>query len=567
MVVDRSRLAPDRRDDLLRTLRGRHFDVLVIGGGVTGCGAALDAASRGLAVALIEANDLASGTSSRSGKIFHGGLRYLEQFNLSLVREALLERDLMVERLCPHLVSPETFLFPFTKHWQRPYIGAGVAIYDLLRLTGPRSVPGHRHLSRKAVLRAMPGLSPEHVTGGVQYSDVRVDDARHTMSVARTAAGLGATVLARARAVGLLREAGRVTGARVRDVESGDEFDVTAQVVVNASGVWADQVQKLSGTHSISVTPAKGVHLVVPRDRIESSTGLIARTPDSVFIVRRWFDYWLMGTTDTRWEYDRDDPAATKDDVDYLLGHANRWLRKPLDYPDLVGVYAGLRPLVGVAGGSTASLRRDHTVLEDPIGLITIVGGKYTTYRLMARDVIDAATSRLRRTVPPSATDQLPIHGAVRFGEYQAGRAELASESGLAEDRIDHLLGRYGTATSDLLDLVASRPLLGRPVEGAPGYLGAEIVYAAQAEGALHLDDVLTRRTHISMETSDRGVLAAPMVADLMAEALGWDDSTREEEVERYRLAVEADRVAAASPTDSAASAARKALLEPQPGQ
>ncbi|HEY8454734.1 MAG TPA: glycerol-3-phosphate dehydrogenase/oxidase [Actinopolymorphaceae bacterium] len=578
MSIDRSRLSATRRAEQMQVLGTRTYDLVIIGGGVTGAGAALDAVSRGLSVVLVEADDLASGTSSRSGKIFHGGLRYLEQLNFGLVREALLERDLMVERLCPHLVEPEPFLFPFTHHWQRPYVGTGVALYDLFRVTGTRSVPGHRHLSRKAVLAEMPGLRPEGIVGGVQYYDVRVDDARHTMLLARTAASLGAIVVTRARVVALNREAGRVCGVRVYDVETGHHVDISARAVINAAGVWSDEVQALAGRQTISVTAAKGVHLVVPADRINSRTGLIARTRDSVFIIRRWFDYWLMGTTDTAWEFDRDAPLATKADVDYLLGEANRWLRRKLSLDDVVGVYAGLRPLVGRpartsrgqageggrlsrlfrgrgagAGASTASLRRDHTVVEAPIGLVTVVGGKYTTYRLMAQDAVDAAARPLRQTLPPSATHRLPLLGAVGFEAMRHQRQSLARESGLAVEWIDHLLGRYGTLTTQLLDLIADEPELGRPLLGAPRYLAAEVVYAVEAEGALHLVDVLARRTRIFMETPDRGTHAAPNVARLMGRVLGWDDDRRAEEIASYRRLVEAERRAAEASSDEKA--------------
>ena len=559
MTVDRSALTASRRDEQLATLGARDFDVVVVGGGVTGAGVALDAVARGLTVVLLESDDLASGTSSRSGKVFHGGLRYLEQLNFSLVREALLERDLMVERLCPHLVEPEPFLFPFTKRWQRPYIGAGVALYDLFRLTGSRSVPGHRHLGRRAALAEMPGLAPDKITGAVQYYDVRVDDARHTMTLARTAASLGATIITRARVVGMLREAGRVRGVRVHDLESGRHIDVSGRVVINAAGVWAEEVQALGGQQNIAVTAAKGVHLVVPADRIDSRTGLIVRTRDSVFIIRRWFDFWLMGTTDTPWEYDRLRPLATRQDVDYLLDQANQWLRRPLGPDDVVGVYAGLRPLLRGAGGgagvtdSTAALRRDHTVVEGPLGMVTIVGGKYTTYRLMARDAVDAAARPLRRTLPASTTDRLPLVGAVGFEAIRHQRDRLARESRLAGPWIDHLLGRYGTLTTEVLDLIAEQPDLGRPLLGAPHYLAAEIVYAARAEGALHLVDVLARRTRIFMETADRGTDAAPNAARLMSEVLGWSEARRTEEIGAYRRMVEAERRAAVMDTDEKA--------------
>ncbi|MGH3659652.1 MAG: glycerol-3-phosphate dehydrogenase/oxidase, partial [Micromonosporaceae bacterium] len=375
--------------------------------------------------------------------------------NFSLVKEALTERDLMVDRLCPHLVSPERFLFPFTHRWERPYVGAGVLLYDLLRLTGTRSVKGHRHLSRKRVLREAPALLPDHITGGVQYYDVRVDDARHTMTLARTAAGLGAAIATRVRVTEVLRDGDHVTGVRARDAESGEQVTVRGRTVINAAGVWAEQVQTMAGKPSIGVTAAKGIHLVIPGDRIDSRTGLIVKTHDSVFIIRRWFDHWLMGTTDTTWDHDRDDPAATKADVDYLLGHANRWLRNPLSYSDVVGVYAGLRPLVSGKGASTAALSRDHAVVEGPQRMFTVVGGKYTTYRLMARDAVDAATRAVGRQVPKSGTENLPILGATGYHALRHQREALADESGLDVRWIDHLLGRYGTATLDLLDLIA----------------------------------------------------------------------------------------------------------------
>lgn len=568
------RLDVAARAAALRRVRDQIIDVVVIGGGITGVGTALDAASRGLSVALFEAGDLAGGTSSRSGKVFHGGLRYLERLNFSLVREALTERDLMVDRLCPHLVSPEPFLFPFTRRWERPYVGAGVLLYDLLRLGGPRSVPGHHHLTRRDVLREMPALQPARITGGVRYHDVRVDDARHTLTVARTAAALGATVLTRARVVGLVWDAGRVAGVRVRDLvpdstarsgpaapptTSGTEFVVRAHAVVNAAGVWAEQVQALAGPPTISVTAAKGTHLVVPGDRIDSRTGLIAKTRDSVFIIRRWFDHWVIGTTDTRWHHGPDDPAPTRTDVEYLLRQANRWLRRALRREDVTGVYAGLRPLVSGKAATTAALPRDHVVVTGPPGMVTVVGGKYTTYRLMARDAVDACIPWLGG-VPPSPTHRLPILGAAGYVALRNQCRALAAESGLSERWVMHLLSRYGTLVTDLLDLIAERPDLARPVPGAARYLAAELHYAASHEGALHLEDVLVRRTRIFMETSDGGLPAAPYAARVVGDVLGWNDVRREEEVERYRLEREADRRAAAALTDEDAVAARRSV-------
>ncbi|ADD43717.1 glycerol-3-phosphate dehydrogenase/oxidase [Stackebrandtia nassauensis] len=554
----RNRFDPRRRADTIAELSDREFDLIVIGGGITGVGTALDAVSRGLSVALLEAGDLAAGTSSRSGKVFHGGLRYLQQLNFSLVREALKERDLMVDRLCPHLVSPELFTFPFTRRWQRPYVGAGVLLYDLLRLTGTRSVGGHRHLSRKGVLRKLPGLKPKPLTGGVSYYDVRVDDARHTMTVARTAAGLGARIVTRAEVTGIVRDGETVIGVVVRDKENDTEFTVRGRSVVSATGVWAEGVQALAGESSIAVTAAKGIHLVVPADRIDADSGLIAQTDDSVFIIRRWFDYWLMGTTDTAWDHERDDPAATGADVDYLLAQANRWLKRPLSREDVVGVYAGLRPLVSGRKGATAALSRDHTVMAGPRGMFTVVGGKYTTYRIMARDAVNAAVGHLGSDTPDSATDKLPILGADGYRALRNQRLALAAEAGLDPEWIDHLLGRYGTLVLDLLELMAERPELAKPVEGAPKYLAAELYYAASHEGALHLDDVLVRRTRIFMETPDHGEAAAVHAAAIVGEVLGWDERRQADEVERYRLEREADRRAVDALTDDDAMTARR---------
>lgn len=534
--VDRASLNEAQRSRAWRALSSRTYDVVVIGGGVTGAGVALDAASRGLSVALVEARDLASGTSSRSGKIFHGGLRYLEQLNFGLVREALVERDLMVERLCPYLVRPVKFLIPLTRVWERPYVGAGVALYDLLRLTGPRSTPGHRHLSRRATLREIPDLRAERVRGGVQYYDVRVDDARHTMTVARTAARLGCDLVTRAEAVAIRRDAGsRVAGVRVRDQRSGAEIDVSARTVVNATGVWAEQTQRLAAEHGVSVTPSMGAHIMVPGDRINARSGLIARAAGSVFIIRQWFDSWLLGTTDAPWHGSLSDPVALDADVDFLLGEANRWLRQPLARADVIGVYAGLRPLVTGTGDSTAGLSRDHAVLEGPPGLITVVGGKYTTYRVMARDVVDTVGRQLARSVPTSATDTLPIFGVAGWSELGERVEELAAETAVPAARIERLLGRYGGATTALFDLIGDRPELAESLPGAPGYVGAEVVYAAEHEGATKLEDVMMRRTRIAIESTDAGSRAAARVADLMGGTLGWSDARRADEVAAYK--------------------------------
>src|SRR5690606_16228353 len=372
------------------------FDLVVIGGGVVGVGTALDAATRGLRVALVEARDLASGTSSRSSKLFHGGLRYLEQLEFGLVREALRERELMLTTIAPHLVKPVSFLYPLTHRvWERPYTATGLLLYDTMG--GARSVPGQKHLTRAGALRMVPALKRDALIGGIRYYDASADDARHTMMVARTAAHYGAVVRTSTQVVGFLREADRVTGVRVRDVEDGRETDVRASVVVNCTGVWTDELQHLAGSRGrFRVRASKGVHIVVPRDRIVSETGLILRTEKSVLFVIPWrSNHWIVGTTDTDWNLDLAHPAATKNDIDYILSHVNKVLATPLTHDDIEGVYAGLRPLLAGESEETSKLSREHAVARVAPGLVAIAGGKYTTYRVMAADAVDAAAADL----------------------------------------------------------------------------------------------------------------------------------------------------------------------------
>lgn len=523
-----ARLDVADRPAALRTLAETEFDVLVIGGGVVGVGAALDAASRGLSVAIVEARDWASGTSSRSSKLIHGGLRYLEQLEFSLVREALRERGLLLRRLAPHLVRPVSFLYPLRhKGWERPYVGAGLMLYDTIG--GANALPRHKHLSRTKALGLAPALRPDALTGAVRYYDAQVDDARFTMAVARTAAQHGATVLTRAEATELLREGTQVVGATVRDALSGKEIRVRARRVIAATGVWTEK------NRAFRIQMSKGVHLLVPRDRIQLDTGLIMRTEKSVLFVIPWDRYWIIGTTDTPWENGPDRPTATSDDVDYLLRHVNEALRDPLTTDDIVGVYAGLRPLLAGNGGETAKLSREHSVAEPEPGYFVVAGGKYTTYRVMAADVVNAAIRGLGKYAAPSLTQHLPIHGAVGYHELWADRTALAARAGLSTSTVERLLGRYGSAITELITMIGQDQSLATPVTGADGYLAAEVVYAVTHEGALDLDDVLSRRTRISIEYPNHGLAAVEQVAELIGPHLGWDASARHEAVEVYR--------------------------------
>jgi glycerol-3-phosphate dehydrogenase len=556
-----ARLGPAERAAALAALADTEHDVLVVGGGVVGSGVALDAVTRGLSVGLVEARDFGSGTSSRSSKLIHGGLRYLEQLNVSLVREALGERSLLLQRIAPHLVHPVSFLFPFTHHgWERLYVGAGVTAYDVLgfSLGQTRGMPRHRQLTRSGALRIAPALKRSSFTGALIYWDAQVDDARYVMTLVRTAAAYGAHAASRTQVTGFLREGERVTGVRAVDLESGAELEIRAQQVVNATGVWTDETQAMvGGRGTINVRASKGVHLVVPRDRIHSGTGIILRTPLSVLFVIPWGRHWIIGTTDTDWSLDKAHPAASRADIDYVLGQVNRVLAVPLTRDDVEGVYAGLRPLLAGESESTSKLSREHTVAHPVPGLVMIAGGKYTTYRLMARDAVDAVAHGLDGRVAPSCTDAVPLLGADGYIALWNARYSLARSSGLHVARIEHMLHRYGALAGEVLDLIAAEPGLGKPLAGADDYLRAEVVYAASHEGARHLDDVLARRTHVSIETWDRGLSVAGEAAGLMAGPMGWKSRQVAREVENYQARVAAERASQDAQTDQDADAIR----------
>ncbi|HZE50744.1 MAG TPA: glycerol-3-phosphate dehydrogenase/oxidase [Jatrophihabitantaceae bacterium] len=555
-------LSPQNRADALAAMReARELDILIVGGGVVGAGAALDAVTRGLSTAIVEARDWASGTSSRSSKLIHGGLRYLEMLDFALVREALHERGLIVSKLAPHLARPVRFLYPLThRGWERPYVGAGILLYDTMgtALGSARGLPRHRHLSKRKALREAPCLKPESLTGAVTYWDGQVDDARHTMTLVRTAASYGAYAANRTRVLDFLREGERVVGARVVDLESGEKFDVRAKQVVNATGVWTDETQRMADTRGqFHVRASKGIHLVVPRDRIQSNTGIILRTEKSVLFVIPWGRHWIIGTTDTDWNLDLAHPAASARDIDYLLGHVNAVLKSPLAREDVQGVYAGLRPLLSGESDSTSKLSREHIVGHPVPGLVVVAGGKYTTYRVMGKDAIDEAVRGMDARVPPSCTEDVLLVGADGYEARRNQKHGLADTSGLHVARIEHLLSRYGSLVDQVLELIAADPTLAQPLPGADDYLRAEVVYGVSHEGARHLDDILARRTRASIEAWDRGVGAAEVVADLMAPLLGWDERQRQTEIDHYTARVAAERESQDQPDDATADAAR----------
>lgn len=560
-IPAQTKLGPEQRRAAIDALKETELDVLVVGGGIVGAGSALDAATRGLTTGILEARDWGSGTSSRSSKLVHGGIRYLEQLNFGLVREALIERGLLLQRIAPHLVKPVRFLYPLKKRFfERLYIGAGMLLYDAFSYSGgrPPGVPHHRHLSRRQVFKAAPSLAKDALIGGLTYYDAQVDDARYVSTLVRTAASYGAHAASRVRVVGFLKVGQRVVGVKAHDLETGEHFEVRAKQVVNATGVWTDDTQALVGERGqFRVRASKGIHLVVPRDRFQSTMGMILRTEKSVLFVIPWGRHWLIGTTDTEWDLDKAHPAATAADIDYLLAHVNRVLAVPLTREDVEGVYAGLRPLLAGESDQTSKLSREHVVTHSVPGLVVVAGGKWTTYRVMAEDAINAAADALDGRIPASTTADIALLGAEGYPAAWNSRERTAREAGLHPVRIEHLLNRYGVLAEDLLALIRENPALAEPLPGADDYLGAEVVYAATHEGALHLEDVLARRTRISIEAWDRGVSAAPVAAELMGEALGWSAERIAEEVEVYLGRVEAERASQEQPDDASADRIR----------
>ncbi len=551
----------DTRRRSLAAMTAGALDVLVVGGGITGVGAALDGASRGLEVGLVEASDFASGASSKSSKVIHGGLRYLEMGDIGLVREALRERELLLSTLAPHLVSPIPFLWPLRRRgWERPYLGAGLVLYDTLG--GARSVPRHRHLSRSGALAQAPVLRRDALVGAVQFYDGAEDDARMVAAVARTAAAQGAHLATRARVVELLRVGGRVTGAEVLDEETGETVVIRARHVALAAGAWTDVVRATAGgVYESQIKPSKGIHLVVPLDRIPISTGILARTEKSVLFILPSDFGWVIGDTDTPWTHGPDRPVASGADVDYLLAKTNALLAEPLTREDVVGVFAGLRPLVGPANAAdTTRLSRRH-VVETPVpGLTTVAGGKYTIYRVMAADLIDAAGMDLA-DVPPSPTARIPIVGADGYLAAYHRRRALAAQTGVEVEMIERLLRRYGDRVDELLILIGERPELAEPLQGGGPHLAVEVVHACTHEGALHLEDVLERRTRLAISVADRGLAAAAPTARLMAGELGWQADRVRYEVDAWRRRLAAERAGEAAPDDDSAVRAYRAAL------
>ena len=529
------------RVEALRRLADDPFDVLVVGGGITGAGVALDAVTRGLRVGLVERRDLAAGTSSKSSKLVHGGLRYLQQGEIGLVYEALAERQ-RLRYTAPHLVHLLPFLIPVLgKGGVVPprlarAMRTALWLYDLTG--GARIGKLHERVTAAEAIEYLPTLRADRVVGGFVYYDAQTDDARLTMTVARTAADHGAAVANWTSVVGLDSSGGRVTGARLRTAE-GDELAVRADVVVNATGVWSDDLRAMDeGAHPDSIRPAKGVHVSVPWAKVRNQIAAVVPVPEdkrSIFVVPLG-DRTYIGTTDTDYDGPLDDPRCTPDDVRYLLDAVNASLAEPITESDVLATWAGLRPLVrSNATGRTADLSRRHRISRSPGGVVSVTGGKLTTYRRMGADTVDAVGDVLDRRIGRSVTRRLRLHGAEGYERLSA------DDLGLPADVVDHLGGRHGGEARALAALIHADRSLGEPAVAGLPYLRAEVVHAVRHEMARTLDDVLTRRIPARWLDGRAAADAADDVARLMAGALGWDDGRVQREVAAFRTGVDAD--------------------------
>ena len=551
---------------------GEGLDVLVVGGGITGAGIALDAAARGLRTGLVEMGDWASGTSSWSSKLVHGGLRYLYQLDFALVHEALAERGRLLTTTAPHLVKAQPFLWPLKHAYERSYSAIGVGMYDALALAssrGHRTVPVQKHLGRKGTRALAPALQTTGLAGSIRFYDARVDDARLVIDLVRTAVGLGALAANRTRVTGFLTDArGHVGGAAITDLETGAVHEVRAERTINATGVWTEATQDLAtDAGGLKVLASKGIHIVVPKETIDAETGIFLRTEKSVLFIIPWKRYWVIGTTDTAYHENRREPVADLEDIDYVLEQANSVLAKPLTHDDIIGTFAGLRPLLqpGTLDGDeskSTQVSREHTVTEAAPGLTVIAGGKLTSYRQMAEDAVDFTIGKDKAKQTPSVTKKTPLEGAAGYHSMWSRRAAIARESGLSIDHVEDLLDRYGSDIDLLLDMIEERPDLGNELKGAPEYLRAEIAFGVSHEGALHLEDLLARRTRLTYEHADRGLSVAEEVATLAGELLGWDEAKKEAELASYRSRCEAEAAAQKIASEAEAQKVREQAEE-----
>jgi glycerol-3-phosphate dehydrogenase len=537
---------PPWRADALEALADERFDVLIVGGGIVGAGALLDATSRGLRAALVEQRDIASGTSGRSSRLIHGGLRYLEQLHFGLVHEALQERARLL-RLAPHLVTLEPFLFPIygIPLLHQGFYGAGIFLYDLLG--AHRDGGFSKHLRPSSAIDYAPDLRRKGLTGAILYHDGVEDDARLALAVLRTAIGRGAVAATRVHAEGPLLDGERLIGATVRDLVSDTAFEIRAERVIDATGVWAADPEARFATleGADRFVPSRGSHIVIRRDRLPAQGGMTLRVPGRVVFIIPWPGHWIIGTTDHSDSRSPEYVSAPDEDIDELLDTVNRQIDIDLTRGDIVGTYAGMRPLVGDPGGSTVKASREHRVAADASGLVRISGGKYTTYRVMARDVVDASLGRTEARRRRSRTADLPVIGAASRDELAQIAASLerplrdaAAAHGQAKPSwagrvARRLADRFGREAPDVVAL--GRDLdLAMPLREGVDHVQAEVAWAARHELALSIDDVLARRMRLAQELPDRGASIAARVAAILGDELDWDEDRQATEVDAY---------------------------------
>ncbi|MDF1487437.1 glycerol-3-phosphate dehydrogenase/oxidase [Tessaracoccus caeni] len=558
-------LSLGQRNRSIEAMRSQEFDVLVVGGGVTGAGIALDASARGLSTAVIDAQDWAAGTSSRSSRLVHGGLRYLYNLDFKLVAEALRERGRLLSVTAPHLVEAQPFLWPLrTRAIERAYSAVGVGMYDALARIGTggkKTVPFQKHLSKKGAIARFPDIAPDSLIGAIEFYDARVDDARLVITLIRTALKYGAEAASRVRVTGILKEGGRAVGVEATDLETGESLVIRAKRIINATGVWTEQTQDLAGgTGGLKVLASKGIHIVVPKERLKGQSGMFLRTEKSVLFIIPWQHYWVIGTTDTAWREQLKHPVPTSADIDYVLEHANAVLSTPLTRDDIIGTYAGLRPLLQpkvLDESKSTKVSREHTVSEVVPGMVAIAGGKLTTYRVMAEDAVDFALGEPEAKRRPSVTETLPLLGADGFAAVRNRSQSLGARYGYDADRMKHLLARYGSELPEVLATIDADPSLAAPLKNAPRFLRAEVRWACTTEGAMHIEDILVARVRLNSESRDRGASVVDEVAEIAAEALGWDEARVAKEKENYLARAAAELAAENESSDAAASAAR----------
>ena len=521
------------RAENLEWLTREHFDILIIGGGITGCAAARDAALRGYRVALVEKEDFASGASSRSSRLIHGGLRYLEHRQFGLVHESVVERARLL-RNAPRLVRPLSFVYPVYRRRYPPYavLSIGLWLYDLMSIGGRRGLPRHRMLHADRLAEVEPLVAALHVDGAGYYYDAAADDARLTLLTAKAAHHAGGILVNYAQAVGLLKAGSKIAGAHVRDVASGREMEVKARAVVNAAGPWVDQVLGLDATpERPMLRPTKGAHLVVPRARLPIRNAIALRAPRdrrAMFLVP-WGDCAIVGTTDTDYDDQPENAVADRDDCAYLL-EAVRELAPDarLDESDVISAYAGVRPLIAAGASHPSSVSREHAIVESKSGLITIAGGKLTTHRAMAEQLVDRLQNKLLRDSGITPRLACPTADAPLEAWGDVALLDVPGESAA------HLLDAYGAGAVEVARIARSKQGWADPIAPGLPYLRAEAIYAAEHEMAVTLRDFLMRRTPILYETQDGALLQAGALAADMGAILGWNDERMEREVAEY---------------------------------